>query len=154
MKNSRVVIPPTHGTACMLRLCCTWYIYMEVLLSSGLNRVYPMPLWPRSGTFLFQWTAKAPGRHLIGRRRAPPDAGHFFAGYTRFWLLTPQEVPDYCTHLPKNGQILRPQRPVCLSRCLLNGGARRSSETHAITPARYDKGTIATNHTAATGERG
>ena len=30
----------------------------------------------------------------------------------------------------------------------------RSSEKQAITPARYDEGTIATNHNTATGERG
>ena len=42
---------------------------------------------------------------------------------------------------------------VCLARCLLNEGARRSSEKQAITPARYDEGTNATNHNAATGER-
>ena len=43
---------------------------------------------------------------------------------------------------------------VCLARCLLNEGARGSSEKQAITPVRYDEGTIATNHNAPTGERG
>ena len=42
----------------------------------------------------------------------------------------------------------------CLARCLLNEGARCSSAKQAITPVRYDEGTIATNHDAATGERG
>ena len=42
----------------------------------------------------------------------------------------------------------------CLARCLLNAGARRSSEKQAITPVRYNEGTIVTNHNAATGERG
>ena len=43
---------------------------------------------------------------------------------------------------------------VCLARCLLNEGVRRSSEKQAITPARYDEGAIDTNHNAATGEIG
>ena len=43
---------------------------------------------------------------------------------------------------------------VRLARCLLNEGARRSSEKQAITPVRYDEGTIAINHNATTGERG
>ena len=55
--------------------------------------------------------AKASGRHLIGQRRPPPDADHFCAGYTRFWLLNLQKVPYYCTHLPENDQTIRPQRP-------------------------------------------
>ena len=38
--------------------------------------------------------------------------------------------------------------------CLLNKGATESSSRQAITPARYDEGTLATNHNAATGERG
>ena len=42
----------------------------------------------------------------------------------------------------------------CLARCLLNEGARHSSERQAITPARYDEGTLATNDNAGTGERG
>ena len=37
---------------------------------------------------------------------------------------------------------------------ILNEEARRSSERLAITPARYDEGTIATNHKATTWERG
>ena len=41
-----------------------------------------------------------------------------------------------------------------LAGCLLNEGARESSSRQAITPARYDEGTLATNHNAATGERG
>ena len=41
---------------------------------------------------------------------------------------------------------------VCLARCLLNEGARRSSEKQAITPARYDLGAIATNHSAQQGK--
>ena len=43
---------------------------------------------------------------------------------------------------------------VCLARCLLNEGARSSSERQAITPAKYDDGGIATNRNAATGEGG
>ena len=57
----------------------------------------------------------APGRHRIGQRRPPPDAGHVCAGYTRFWLLTPQEVLDHCAHLPVNDQTIRPQRPTTTS---------------------------------------
>ena len=41
-----------------------------------------------------------------------------------------------------------------LARCLLNEGATESSSRQAITPARYDEGTLATNHNAATGETG
>ena len=36
--------------------------------------------------------------------------------------------------------------------CLLNEGARESSSRQA-TPPKYDEGTLATNYTAATGER-
>ena len=43
----------------------------------------------------------------------------------------------------------------CLARCLLlKKGARHSSERQAIVPARYDEGTIASKHKAATEERG
>ena len=35
----------------------------------------------------------------------------------------------------------------------MNGGARPTSERQTIAPARYDEGTIATSHNAATGER-
>ena len=38
--------------------------------------------------------------------------------------------------------------------CHLNEGAGESSSRQAITPARYDEGTHATNHNSATGERG
>ena len=38
--------------------------------------------------------------------------------------------------------------------CLLNEGARESSSRQVITPARYDEGTFATNHKAATAKRG
>ena len=38
----------------------------------------------------------------------------------------------------------------CFARSLPNEGARRSSEKQAITPARYDEGTIATNFNATT----
>ena len=41
-----------------------------------------------------------------------------------------------------------------LAGCLLNERARESSSRQAITPARYDGGTLATNHNAARGERG
>ena len=41
-----------------------------------------------------------------------------------------------------------------LAGCLLNKGARGSSFRQATTPARYDEGTLATNHNAATGRRG
>ena len=41
-----------------------------------------------------------------------------------------------------------------LARYPLDEGARISSERQAITPARFDGGTLATNHNAATGERG
>ena len=40
-----------------------------------------------------------------------------------------------------------------LAGCLLNEEARRSSSRQAIKPARYDEGTLAINHNAATGER-
>ena len=40
-----------------------------------------------------------------------------------------------------------------LAGCLLNEGARESSSRQAITPARYDEGTLAANHNAATGGR-
>ena len=36
--------------------------------------------------------------------------------------------------------------------CLLNEGAREFSSRQTITPARYDEGTLATNHNADTGE--
>ena len=38
--------------------------------------------------------------------------------------------------------------------CILNEGARESSSRQAITPARYDEGTLATNHNAAKGKGG
>ena len=41
-----------------------------------------------------------------------------------------------------------------LAGCLLNEGARESSSRQTITPARCDEETLATNHNAATGERG
>ena len=41
-----------------------------------------------------------------------------------------------------------------LAGCFLNEGARESLSRLAITPAKYDEGTLATNHNAATGERG
>ena len=41
-----------------------------------------------------------------------------------------------------------------MNRYLLDEGARLSSERQAIMPARYDEGTMATNHNAATWERG
>ena len=41
-----------------------------------------------------------------------------------------------------------------LAGCFLNEGARHSSARQAITPAIYDEETLATNHVAATGERG
>ena len=47
--------------------------------------------------------------------RPPPDADHICAGYARFWLLTPPDVPDYCTRLPENGRSVRPQRPTTSS---------------------------------------
>ena len=74
-----------------------------------------MILWPKWGTFLFRGLSKAPGRHLIGQRRPPPEAGHLCAGCIRFLLLTPQEVPDCCTHLPKHYKTIRPQRPTTTS---------------------------------------
>ena len=43
---------------------------------------------------------------------------------------------------------------VCLARCVLNEGVRRSSEKQAITPAKYDERAIATSHNATTGEGG
>ena len=43
---------------------------------------------------------------------------------------------------------------VCVARCLLNEGARRSSEKQTTTPARYDEGKIATNHNATAGKSG
>ena len=74
-----------------------------------------MPEWPKSGTFL-SGASTVPGHHLIiGQRRPPPDAGHICAGYTRFYVPTPQEVPDCCPHLPENGQTIRPQRPTTTS---------------------------------------
>ena len=42
----------------------------------------------------------------------------------------------------------------CLARSLVNEGARHSSERQAIRPARYGEGTLATDHNAATGDRG
>ena len=53
------------------------------------------------GNISISVTVTAPGRPLIGQRRPPPDVDHICAGFTRFWLFTPLEVPDYCiNHLP------------------------------------------------------
>ena len=41
-----------------------------------------------------------------------------------------------------------------LAGCLLREGARQYSPRQAITPARYDEGTLVTNDDAATEERG
>ena len=41
-----------------------------------------------------------------------------------------------------------------LAGCLLNEEVRESSSKQAITPAKYDEGTLATDRNAATGERG
>ena len=53
--------------AVVVKIGYTRFLYGQI-------RAYPMPLWPKSGTFI-SVTAKAPGRHLIGQRRPPPDAG-------------------------------------------------------------------------------
>lgn len=56
-------------------------------------------------------TATSSGRHLISQRQPPPDAGQKSIGYTCFWLLNPQVVPYFYTHLHENGGTFRPQRP-------------------------------------------
>ena len=54
---------------------------------------------------------KPPGRHLIGSRPPAPFLGHYSAGCTRFWLLTPPRVPDPQRSLPDNGRATRLQQP-------------------------------------------
>ena len=65
----------------------------------GQNRV-PFQCWPGPQD-----------SHLIGQRRPPPDDGQISAGWTRFWTLNSQRVPDSCTQLPENGRAVRLHRP-------------------------------------------
>ena len=50
------------------------------VLRDGQHRVY-LPLWTKSGIFIFSVFATPPGRrHLIGQRQPPPDDDHISAG--------------------------------------------------------------------------
>ena len=82
---------------------------------NGQNEVYWITFGAKMGYLLIATIAKAPGLHLIGQRRPPPDAGPFCAGLTRFLVTTPEEVTNYCTHLPENSQTVLPQPPITTS---------------------------------------